>query len=132
MESKENMSFYPKGKVFSAKGRGTHITNEYQLIGDEVSVDGNRIIKLKLIDQTEHLQHCSDLANKLVVQLGEPVSSLLRTVIYDSLRDFLETDILDMLKQIGKGEQVKKREGCFKLIIGDGRKKRHHEIMLSE
>lgn len=127
----ENMSFKGKHKkVFTTKGTSRHI-NEYDIVSDIVDRDGVRTIVIKPSDKTEHLRLCNELADKMVIRLGEGQNKLLRKMLFDTLRDYGDEDVKDMHKQVVLGEApVKHREGCFKLIIGDGRRKNHHEIML--
>ena len=132
MESVENMSFYKSKKIYATRGISKHV-NEYDIVSDVTSEDDIRTIVIKPSDKTEHLRLCAELANKLVEKLGEGENKLLRTMLLDTLRDYKDKDIQDMHKKVVLGKApVKYREGCFKIIIGDGRKANHHAIMLIE
>lgn len=131
-EPKEAMSFYRGGKVYLTKPPSRHIT-EYNVVSDEITEDGSRIISLKPADKTEHLRLCSELADRMVERLGEGDNKLLRKMLLDTLRDFEDKSVVSMHRMVVLGKApVKYREGCFKLIIGDGRRKNSHEIMLVE
>lgn len=128
---KENLSIY-KDEVLGTKGISKHIYY-FDLVSDETTEDGRRVIVLKPTDKSEHLKFCRDLADNMVEALGEGDNKLLRKMLYDTLRDYNEKDIKDMRDMVVlKKSPVKYREGCFKLIIGDGRRKDSHEIMLVE
>jgi hypothetical protein len=130
MEPTENMSFYRNKKVLTTKGISKHL-NEYDIVSDNVEGDGIRTIVIKPSDKTEHLRLCKELATKMVEKMGEGDNRLLNNMLFDTLRDYRDKEVIEMHKKVVLGkETVKHKEGCFKIIIGDGRKKNHHEIML--
>ncbi len=130
MEPSENLSFYRNKKAMGTKGVSRHI-NEYDIASDVTNEEGVRTIVMKPADKTEHLKLCDELANKMVEKLGGGDNKLLRTMLFDTLRDYGEKDVKSMHKMVVLGKApVKHREGCFKIVIGDGRKKSSHEIML--
>lgn len=132
MEPSENFSFYRNKKICATKGISKHI-NEYDVVSDETNSGGVRTIVIKPIDKTKHLKLCRELASKMVEKLGEGENRLLRTMLFDTLRDYVDKAVVSMHKMVVLGEApVKHRESCFKIIIGDGRKKNHHEIQLIE
>jgi hypothetical protein len=129
---KESMGFYTDKKVMTNVGASKHI-NEYDVLSDSVSEDGTRTIIIKPADKTEHLRLVSELADKMVEKLGEGDNKLLCKMLYDTLRDYEDKEIAKMHRRVVLGKApVKYKEGCFKLIIGDGRRKNSHEIMLVE
>ena len=119
-------------KMLSTKGISKHLI-EYDILSDTTAEDGSRTIIFKPSDISEHLRLVGEVADAMVMKLGEGENKLLRTMLADTLRDYETKDIKDMYRKVVLGEQpVKYREGCFKLIIGDGRTKGRHEIMLVE
>jgi hypothetical protein len=119
-------------KMLSTKGISKHLI-EYNILSDTIGEDGTRTLVFKPTDASKFLQRVAELAAAMVEKLGEGENKLLRTMLADTLRDYREEDIDDMYRKVVLREQpVKYREGCFKLIIGDGRKKGRHEIMLVE
>lgn len=127
---KENISVYADKKVYTNIGESKHV-NEYDLLSDTIDDEGTRTIIIKKVDKSEHLSRCKELAGLLVEKLGEGDNKLLNTMLYDTLRDYEEKDVIRMISDITKkGEPVKHREGCFKITVGDARKRNHHEIML--
>jgi len=126
----EHISLYLGRKALIAKGVSRHIS-EFDVVSDQTGDDGTRTIVIKPADKTEHLKRCKELAGKMVERLGEGENKLLRAMLYDTLRDYKDSDVEDMYKKVVLGEApVKHREGCFKIIIGDGRRRGHHEIQL--
>lgn len=132
MDPRENFSLYRDKKILAIKGSSKHLI-EYDVVSDETNQEGIRTIVIKPSDKTEHLKVCKELADKMVARLGEGENKLLRTMLFDTLRDYKEKDVIDMHKKVVMGgAPVKHRESCFKIIIGDGRKRGHHEIQLIE
>ena len=129
---KENMSFYGDKKAIATVGISKHL-HEYDIVSEKTDDDGTRTIIIKPTDKTEFLRLVNELADKMVEKLGEGENKLLRKMLYDTLRDYEDKEIVKMHRKVVLGEMpVKYKEGCFKLIIGDGRRKNSHEIMLIE
>ena len=128
---KESISFYRSGVAYAAKEEGGHLTGQYDIQRDEVAEDGTRTIVLKPHDLTEFNAKLERLVELLMVQLKESKSSMGAKILKDTLIDYEEEDIDRMLKKMEGGkDKVTAQEGCFKIYIGDGRKKGSEEIML--
>lgn len=129
---KENISFYRGNKAYANVGISKHI-HEYDVESDVSAPDGTRTIVMIPTDKSDHLRLCKELADKMVEKLGEGENKLLRKMLLDTLRDYEDASVEDMHRQVVLGEKpVKYKEGCFKIIIGDGRRRNSHEIMLVE
>lgn len=133
MEIKEGFSIYKNGEVYSSKGdeRHTHITGEYKVVSDETK-EGVRTLILQEKDRTSQKEKARKLSNLLAERLGEGESTTIKELLYDLFKDYYEKELDGLLKKVEKGEPVKASEGCFKIIIGDGRTKRSEHIMLRD
>jgi len=130
MRPSENFSIFRGGKILGTKGESRHI-KDFDIVSDKTDEVGVRTLVFKPSDVAERLKLCKELANEIVVALGEGDNKLLRRMISDHLRDYDEKDIKEMHKLVmGGGVPIKTRESCFKIIIGDGRRRGHHEIQL--
>lgn len=131
-DPKENMSFY-KNEVLTTKGRSSHIANEYLIESDTTEEDGTRVIRLKPKDKTEFLAKARELANAIAERIGEGKSKLFKNMLFDLLKEYEEKSLHRIYKRVMAGkEPVRAEEGCFKIIIGDGRRRNHDEIQLVE
>lgn len=66
-------------------------------------------------------------------KLGEPTSRTLKKLLSDVFFDYFPEAIERLYNKIvEKGVRVKEKEGCLKLVIGDGRCKDSEEIMFRD
>ena len=114
------------------KHPGTHIEKEYNVVRDETDEEGMRTIVLQEKDLTPLREKARKLADVVAANIGEGDSKILRELLFDVFKDYYEKTIDKLLKMIAEGKPVKVREGCFKVIIGDGRRKNSEEIMLRD
>lgn len=125
-----SMSFYPRGKVYYGRGRSPHIDREYELVEDKTE-GGVRTIVLKEKDRGVLIKKAEELVDVIAEKLGEGESKAVKAILFDEFKDYAEEYLDDILKRITiKKEPVKASEGCFKVLIGDGRKRGSIEIML--
>lgn len=129
MNPNETISFYRSGRAYAAKREGGHITGDYDIVSDAKDESGNRVIVLKEHDLTEHDHNLDELVNALTQKL-DPTSRLFPQILRDTLVDYNDDDIMRLLAKVRKGVKVTPKEGCFKLYIGDGRKRSAEEIMI--
>lgn len=131
-EPKESISLYRQGYAFMGKDPEGHIVMEYDIVRDD-TVEGVRTIVLKERDLKPLHDRVRELAGVITERIGESGSKVVRNLLFDALRDY-EPRLIDKLYQriVVKGEPVKPREGCFKIIVGDGRRKDSTHIMLRE
>jgi len=130
-EIKEDFSVYRDGTVYQSKGRSDHIAKEYTLVRDE-TYQGHRVIELQEKDLTTLQEKAKRLANLIADKIGEGKSKTVKDILFDVLKDYFEKSLDQLLKKIEKGEPVRAKEGCFKIVIGDGRTKKSDHIMLRE
>ncbi len=130
-EPYESISLFRNGRAYAGKGEdGGHLTGDFDLVSDAVDDDGNRVIVLKPHDLTEHHERLDRLVS-LLTECLDPHSKLFPELLHDALVDYSEKDVERMLRKVESGrEKVSTREGCFRLFIGDGRRKNSEEIML--
>jgi len=129
-EPYETFSLYKEGRAFSAKKEGRHLIGDYDIVSDATDAEGNRIITLKPHDLSGHLKNLDKLVDLLSKKL-DPDSKLFPKLLRDTLVDYSEKDIERMLNKVEKKkEKVSAQEGCFKIYIGDGRRKKSEEIMI--
>jgi len=128
---KETISIHRSGLTFTRKGdTSAHISGEYSS-AQEVREDGTRIITLTPLDTQTTKDRIKAITETILEALGEEDSKAMRGLLLDHLREYWDDIIEDMYKKVVLNrEEVKLREGCFKIIIGDGRRKDHNEIQL--
>jgi len=127
---RESISFYSRGKVFCGKGHSTHIDQEYELVEDKTK-EGVRTIVLREKDRTGLIEKARKLVDTIAEQIGEGESKAVKAILFDEFKDYAEEYLDQIYKRITvKKEPVKTQEGCYKLFIGDGRKKDSIEIMI--
>ena len=92
-----------------------------------------RVISLSPLDTKPIEEKVRLVTEGILEALGEIDSKTMRTLLTDQLKSYWDDDIEDMYtKVVVKKEKVKTRPGCFRIIIGDGRKKGHGEIQLTD
>ena len=122
--AEETFTIYSRKKEVLLSKTGDHIDKEYHLESDTMAEDGTRTIIMKPKDLTELERKKRELALAIAKSLGEEKSKLLKELLYDALRDYQHKEIEEMHKKVlEKKEAVKTRPGCFRIIIGDGRRK---------
>ena len=130
-EPKESISLY-KDRALLGKGRSPHIDKEYEILEDKQEGDVRTII-LKEKDLKPYWERVQKLVDIMADKLGEGESKAFKGLLFDALKDFEEKPFDKLYRQVVEGERpVKVREGCFKLIVGDGRKGDSWHIMLRE
>lgn len=119
---KEHISFYRRGVAYAAKREGGHITGDYDILKDE-TIEGTRTIVLKERDRKEFIQKVKELSKTLAEKLGEGESKTFIKILEDVFIDYEDEHLYKLHERVVQGkEPVKTREGCFRIIIGDGRK----------
>ena len=126
----ESISF-EKDIAYSGKSNTRHIDKEYAIVSDLINDNGERVIILKEKDLTGFYDKISELVNLIMASLGE-TSPVLKGLLNDYFHEHREKTIENIIRKLNKGASVKAKEGCFKIIIGDGRRKNSEEIMLRE
>lgn len=130
----ENITLYPKKKeALTSKTAGGHIDKEYHIESDVALPSGLRTIVLQEKDLTEHKEKVSKLIDALLEKMGEGESKVMKKLLFDVLRDYNQRDIDRMYKRVVEGKAaVSVSDRCFHILIGDGRKRRHDEIVIRE
>ena len=131
-QEKESITFYRDGSAMMGKLPGTHIDKEYDVVQDQTDGVGIRTIVLREKDLAPVREKARKLADVIAAKIGESGSATVKDLLFDVFRDYDEKTIDKLLKSIAAGQPVKVREGCFKVVIGDGRRKDRDEIMLRE
>ena len=129
---KQNMTFYRDGTVLMSKCPGTHVDTEYDVVRDETDEAGVRTIVLREKDVTVLRDKARRLATAIAEKIGEADSAVVHGLLFDVFKDYHERDMDRLLKMVATGQPVKVREGCFKVVIGDGRRRTSAEVMLRE
>jgi len=130
----EAMSLDSRKKEALASSKVGHIEREYNIVSDAVGEDGCRTIVLKPRDMTTLKKAKQELASEICRRLNE-TGTVFKKILMDTLKDYKEADILQMHKRLLLDEKpppVKATPGCFKIILGDGRKKNSHHISIRE
>jgi hypothetical protein len=131
-EPKESISLYRQGYAYLGTHEGGHIDKEYDILKDETSPEGVRTIVLRERDLTAFKEKAARITDLLLEKIGESDSKAMRGLLCDILGDFTEKHLDEIEWKLGRGAPVKIREGCYKILIGDGRRKNSVEIMLRE
>ena len=129
----ETFTIYTARKeVLLCKGTGRHIDEEYELVED-VTAGDERTIRLKRKDRTEELNDKKKLVALLAGKLGEPSTGLFAKLLADTMLDYRSSDVSKMIKAVESGKPVSKAPThCFRLHIGDGRKKNSFTLALRD
>jgi hypothetical protein len=90
-----------------------------------------RTIVLKEKGIEEYKDKVDEIVALMMKKMGE-TSKTVEGLLKDALIDYQPKYLDKLLKMLQKGEPVKVKEGCFKVIIGDGRRKNSEQIMLRE
>lgn len=126
----ESISF-EKDVAYSGKSNTEHIDKEYTIVSDSVNDNGERVIILKERDLGAFYKKIDELVDLIMTSLGE-TSPVLKGILLDHFHEYKEKTIDSITKKLKKGASVKAKEGCFKIIIGDGRRKNSEHIMLRQ
>lgn len=130
-DPRESISLF-KDRALLGKGRSPHIDKEYEILEDKLEGDIRTII-LKERDLKPYWNKVQKLVDIIADKMGEGESKAFKGLLFDALKDFEEKHFEKLYKQVTEGERpVKVREGCFKLIVGDGRRGDSWHIMLRE
>jgi len=123
MPRSETITLYKARKEGLASTRIGHVEKEYDLLSDEVSEDGVRIIKVKPKDLSERAKMQNEVVDSLMKKLGE-TSRTLKAILSDTMKDYSEATIKRLHKKVVSGEKpIRRGRGCYYISIGDGRKK---------
>ena len=131
-EPYESISLYRKGQALTGKGDAPHVDKEYTIFKDQ-TVEGVRTIVLQEKDLAPFREKARKLAEVMAEMIGEGESKVVKELLLDVLKDYEEKKLDELYKRVvERGEPVKAQEGCYKLIVGDGRTRKSEHIMLRE
>jgi len=112
-------------------GRMRHFDRYYKIVSDKTK-GSKRILILELQDRKEIERKKREII-ETIAKATKDNSETFKALLDDALSDYIDSAILEMHARVVKKKQpVKVKEGCFKIVVGDGRKKNHGEIMLRE
>ncbi len=130
---KEVILFSDKGTALSGKhkkGKLGHWNGYWNVKSDKTNKAGERTIVLKKQDRKNIDKKREEVIEGLLKGLKEK-SKALRGLLDDVLQDTWDENIENLYERvIVKKQKVSIGDGCFKLSIGDGRRKNSTEIML--
>lgn len=129
---KEKLGVYDNNKVVSFKGEGRHVSKHFKIISDR-SAGKKRFIVLEEMDRTEIETKKKELLEAILINMGDEKNKTVRALITDVLNDYTDESVTDLHDRVVvKKQKVQAKEGCFKLVIGDGRSKKRKEIMIRD
>ena len=129
---KERIGIYDNKSLVSMKGDGRHINKHFKVVSDR-SAGKKRFLVLEEQDRTEIDKKEKELLEAILVNMGDEKNKTVRALVQDVLTDYTDEAIIDLHKRVViKKQPVQAKEGCFKLVIGDARKKNHKEIMIRD
>lgn len=112
-------------------GRMRHFDRHYKIVSDKAK-GSKRVLVLELQDQKEIERKKREIIDAIAKSVGD-TGKQFKAIMHDTLNDYTDPAITEMYDKIIKKKQpVKVKEGCFKIVVGDGRKKNHSEIMLRD
>ena len=125
------------GKATAPGKRIRHHEENHILVSDRMDTHtGIRTISIKQVSNEEKAKFQAlkkELINVLAEKSGEAGSPSFKKILDDVLSDNWHAHIRDLYRMVVKeGKSVKVKEGCFKIVIGDGRRKSSKEIMIRE
>ncbi len=131
--TKETIRISRKGTAYSNLEGERHSVADYIVDSDETKEDGKRVLVLAPRPMEDTSQKTKELVRVMLKRLGEPRSRTLKRLLSDVFVDYFPEAIERLYdKIVVKGEPVKEKEGCFRLIVGDGRRRESEEIMLRD
>lgn len=133
---KEGMFFLTNGRVITAAGTGRgkesvgHYTESHTLVSDKVDRSGVRTIVMKAMDRKGIEKRKQELVNAIAKAVKDE-SEIFKQLLADVFATDWDSRVERLYDAVVlKGKKVSFREGCFKILVGDGRKKKGMEVML--
>lgn len=124
------------GKAAKPGKKIRHMSESHRLVSDSTAPDGTRTIVIKKISQEEDAKFKKmkdELIKVIAEQNGEEASKSFKKLLEDVFSDNWRAHIVELHRMVVVDKQpAKVREGCFKIVIGDGRKKSSKEIMIRD
>lgn len=131
---KEAILFSDKGTALSGKhkrGKLGHWDDFWNVKSDKTNKAGERTIILKKQDRKNIDKKRKEVIEGILNGLKEKASKALRGLLDDVLQDTWDENIENLHERvIVKKQKVSIGDGCFKISIGDGRRKNSTELML--
>lgn len=130
---KERLMIQSDGHVIHKKGAvSEHVDSEWDICSDTIDALGRRHLILEEKDLSPYYTKVDKAVELILQKLGEGESKTTKGLLQDVLRDYTEKAVDDVIKKLEQGKPAKIREGCYKLLIGDGRRRNSIELMLRE
>ena len=130
-EQQEHLMLHKDGRVLQTLPNNPDHTIDFEIVEDTTDEEGIRTLRIQKTDTTEFDTKRKKLITRLLEALGEPRSRILRKLLDDVLIEYWPDSLDDLYQRVVvRGEPVKAKEGCFKLVVGDARRADHCEIML--
>ena len=126
---KHSVTFYRNSTALMGKRPDGHVDKEYTVLKDETFA-GTRTIVLQERDPEPFLEKVKSAADMIAERIGEGQSKTMRNLLVDVLTDYDEKSLDRVLRRLARGDKVSTREGCFKILVGDGRRRNCEEIMI--
>ena len=133
LATKEVIRITQKGTAYSNVEAERHSIADYIVEKDKIGKDGKRVLVLAPRPMGDITQKKKEIVQVILKKLGESRSGMLKKLLTDVFADYFPESIERLYEKIVlKCEKVKEKEGCYKLVIGDGRRKDSEEIMLRD
>lgn len=132
LATKETIHITEKGTAYSQLEGERHSNADYVVVSDVMGEDGQRTVVFAPHPE-DTSQKREEIVKAILKSLGESRSKSMRKLLNDVFADYFPEAINRIYEKVVLGKlPVKAKEGCFKLIVGDGRSKEHEEIMLRD
>lgn len=131
----ESITLYPgeKEALLSKGYAARHVNEEYDIVSDETTQGGERTITLKKRDLTQETDDKKRLVSMICKKIGETPNGMFSKLLYDAIIDYPYAHIRKLIKAIEIGKPISaKPTHCFRLHVGDGRKKGSFTIALRD
>ena len=133
LATKEIIRITKKDTAYSQLEDERHSARDYIVEKDEIGKEGKRVLVLAPRPMEDIIQKRKEVVQTILKKLGESRSKTLKKLLTDVFSDYFPESIERLHDSIvAKDKPVKQVEGCFKLIVGDGRRKDSEEIMLRD
>ena len=106
-------------------GEGSHSTASYKL--KSMKYDKKKKQKIIVLEENKVHQERNRMIEDLTKAVEDKISK--SVIIKDMFKTFKDRTLEDVQKMIKQGEPVRFKEGCIKLVIGKGKKRKTLQMM---
>lgn len=109
-----------------------HAVKDYDVVSDETSKEGVRTIVLKPSTLTPERDRLVEENTDMIMKSLKDSSPTLRGIIFDTVKNGTLNNLRKLNKMLKSGKKVSTSSGCFRLYVGDGRKKNSVALVIKD